>query len=143
MRYEEHDEYYTQASQETTSSLPDADLLEALHAYTSDYYHATTTNHGRHDYKSFDETALLAFGILLEETLTKALGSTGDLAFIEASDADQGPDDHDFWDGKCWRPRVLAHKVVQKQDIEKMSEIGTDCTSRDRDNDRGHDRCHG
>jgi len=36
-----------------------------------------------------DETALIAFGILLEETAREALGETGDLALTEAADAEE------------------------------------------------------
>lgn len=36
-----------------------------------------------------DETALIAFGILLEETAKEALGETGDLAFTEAADEEE------------------------------------------------------
>jgi hypothetical protein len=37
-------------------------------------------------WKCMDETALIAFGILLEETVREVLGETGDLAFTEAAD---------------------------------------------------------
>lgn len=33
-----------------------------------------------------DETAMLAFGILLEEASAEALGKTGDLAYVEEDD---------------------------------------------------------
>jgi len=33
-----------------------------------------------------DETALIAFGILMEETARDVLGETGDLAFLEGSE---------------------------------------------------------
>ncbi|KAH7072938.1 Mnd1 family-domain-containing protein [Paraphoma chrysanthemicola] len=36
-----------------------------------------------------DETALIAFGILLEETAREELGETGDLAFTEAADEEE------------------------------------------------------
>jgi hypothetical protein len=36
-----------------------------------------------------DETALIAFGMLLEETAREKLGKTGDLAFTEAADEEE------------------------------------------------------
>jgi hypothetical protein len=36
-----------------------------------------------------DETALIAFGILLEEMAREELGETGDLAFTEAADEEE------------------------------------------------------
>lgn len=63
--------------------LPDSDLLKAVHAYSSDFYASTTTEHGKVDWSSMDETALLAIGILLEEAAAEALGETGDMVFVE------------------------------------------------------------
>jgi len=42
-------------------------------------------------WKCLDETALIAFGILLEETAKEVLGETGDLAFTEAADEEEEP----------------------------------------------------
>lgn len=36
-----------------------------------------------------DETALIAFGILMEETAREVIGETGDLAFTEAVDEEE------------------------------------------------------
>lgn len=36
-----------------------------------------------------DETALIAMGILMEETAREVLGETGDLAFTEAADEEE------------------------------------------------------
>lgn len=36
-----------------------------------------------------DETALIALGILIEETAKETLGETGDLAFLEAADEEE------------------------------------------------------
>lgn len=63
--------------------LPDSDLAKAVHAYASDFYSRATHDHGQHDFKSFDETALLAMTILLEEAARESLGTTGDLALVE------------------------------------------------------------
>lgn len=41
---------------------------------------------GRNDWKSLDETALLAMGILLEEMSLESLGKTGDLVFTEGGE---------------------------------------------------------
>lgn len=71
--------------------LPDSDMLKSVHRYASHFYDALGQRHEgkargdiRHvDERSMDETALLAFGILLEEAAREALGKDGDLVFTE------------------------------------------------------------
>jgi len=41
------------------------------------------------DWCSMDETALLAFGILLEEAGREILGNTGDLVFTEGEEVEE------------------------------------------------------
>jgi hypothetical protein len=83
VRYEEDDEY-TQHRHLPPDALPSSDLLKAIHAYVSDYYGSGHLGETSFDFESMDETALIAFGILLEETAASILGETGDLAFTEA-----------------------------------------------------------
>ncbi|KAI9852166.1 MAG: hypothetical protein M1838_001629 [Thelocarpon superellum] len=67
--------------------LPDSDLLKALHAYASDFYHRTAdAGDAESDWRSLDETALLALGVLIEEEAGRVLGETGDMVFVEAAD---------------------------------------------------------
>lgn len=73
-----------------THKLPDSDLVKAIHAYISDFYDMATNNKGLHDFKSLDETALLAFGILLEEAALEILGQTGDMALVEPEGLEHG-----------------------------------------------------
>ncbi|KAL7274695.1 hypothetical protein RUND412_002395 [Rhizina undulata] len=61
--------------------LPDTDLLTAIHQYAADFY--AKNGMGDLSYKSLDETALLAFGILLEQAVKFSLGADGDLVLIE------------------------------------------------------------
>ena len=70
--------------------LPDSDLLKAIGAYASDFFSAATLDGGRHDYRSLDETALLAVGILLEEASRELLGKTGDMALVEREGLESG-----------------------------------------------------
>ncbi|KAI9779322.1 MAG: hypothetical protein M1839_007430 [Geoglossum umbratile] len=79
-RYAEADLYFANEDLPPTSKLPGSDLLKAIHTYASDFY---ARNGGTHDWRSMDETALLAMGVLLEEAGAGALGRTGDLAFVE------------------------------------------------------------
>jgi len=65
------------------ANLPDSDLLKSLHCYTSDFYSRSCVDSGLDDWRSLDETALLALGILLEEASLSTLGKTGDLVFTE------------------------------------------------------------
>ena len=71
--------------------LPDSDLLQAVHAYASDFYENATHDKGLIDFASMDETALLAIGILLEEATAHCLGDTGDMVFVE--DESKEPDE--------------------------------------------------
>ncbi|KAF5485813.1 hypothetical protein CGCF413_v014044 [Colletotrichum fructicola] len=85
-------------------SLPDSDLVKAVHSYASHFYfdqkrsadfQVGTRNI---DERSMDETALLAFGILLEEAGREILGTKGDMVFTEgldiSSDAEPAPEAH-------------------------------------------------
>ena len=81
-RFQEDDFYWADRHLEA-GSLPDSDLLKAIHTFASDYYHGTTNDQGRSDAKSMDASALLAIGILLEESAANILGTDGDLAFVE------------------------------------------------------------
>lgn len=63
--------------------LPDSDLLKGVHAYASDFYSMATHDRGRCDFRSMNETALLALGILLEEAAVEVLGETGDMVLVE------------------------------------------------------------
>lgn len=78
------------ADQQLTDAqkLPHSDLLKNVHSYTSHFYRMATSNGGVSDWKSLDETALLALGILLEEASMQCLGEDGDLVFTEAESAD-------------------------------------------------------
>ncbi|KAK5201444.1 hypothetical protein LTR16_002651 [Cryomyces antarcticus] len=66
------DKYSADAKLGAHQKLPDSDLLKAVHAYASDYYACATKDRGRRDWKSMEETALLAMGILLEEAAAEA-----------------------------------------------------------------------
>lgn len=76
---------YYAADKELPSNLrlPDSDLLKAIHAYASDFYSTATDDKGRCDFRSMDETALLALGVLLEEAAVEVLGETGDMVLVE------------------------------------------------------------
>lgn len=84
VRYVENDIYFADQRQ-SIIGLPDSDLLKAIHSYTSDFYGRAVPD-GRKNWKSLDETALLALGILMEEASRETLGSTGDLAITEGQE---------------------------------------------------------
>lgn len=79
----ENDFYFANESLPPGRALPESDLLKALHTYTSDYYTYATPDRGRASWRSMDETALIALGILLEETAKESLEETGDMVFVE------------------------------------------------------------
>ena len=103
--YAEKIDEYNYAKRAPPGSIPDGDLLKALHTYASDFYARMPDPRfkdrrrrddgeesfeamkarlkGCRDFKSMDETALLAMGVLMEEMINESLGETGDLAFVE------------------------------------------------------------
>jgi hypothetical protein len=87
-RYAEDDIYFANERQSRTD-LPESDLLKALHCYTSDFYSRNTADQGSSDWRSLDETALIALGILMEEVSRDVLGQTGDLVFTEGELIDE------------------------------------------------------
>lgn len=113
VRYAERDVYWA-SDNLPEGHLPDSDLLKAVHAYASRFYEAMADtfadpdsspastqgsppgspswalNDERIDERSMDETALLAFGILLEEASRDALGKRGDVVFTEAAEPGAG-----------------------------------------------------
>ena len=82
-RFHERDAYWADRYLSPDQTLPDSDLLKGIHAYASDIYGRATSDGGKTDVRSLNETALLAFGILLEEAAGQMLGRTGDLALVE------------------------------------------------------------
>ncbi len=74
--------------------LPDSNMLTAIHSYSSHFYEALALRQGPAidtranvvDERSMNETALIAFGVLLEEASRHALGKQGDLVFTEEED---------------------------------------------------------
>ena len=82
-RYEEDDIYWADRDLGPDRTLPESDLLKAVHTHASYFYGRSTQQGGAVDFESLDETALLCMGILLEETADHVLGETGDMAFVE------------------------------------------------------------
>lgn len=123
-RYEESDCYFANESL-PLGHLPESDLLKALHCYASDFYSRATPSDCRHDWRSMDETALLAFGILMEEMCRKELGENGDLVFVE------GEAEAQHASAKTAPPPVLsgrADSVVARTRRRKRMRLGTSDT---------------
>jgi hypothetical protein len=70
--------------------LPESEMLKAVHAYASEFYALGTSDGGSCDFRSLDETALIAMGILLEEAVRETLGENGDMVFVEPEGLEQG-----------------------------------------------------
>lgn len=88
LRTEEDDFYWAEKHIPPSQKLPDSDLLKTLHTFTADFYTQATDNQGKTDSRSMDETALLALGILMEESAAQVLGETGDLVFVQGNSID-------------------------------------------------------
>ncbi|MCJ1292009.1 hypothetical protein MMC34_003559 [Xylographa carneopallida] len=103
-RYHESDFYWANQTLVPIYSLPDSGLVETLHVYSSNFYDQATINGDQTDFRSMDETALLALSILIEESSKHILGENGHLVFVESEEEDQAyklPDlstiDHVEW----------------------------------------------
>lgn len=119
-RYAEKDIYF--ANQDLPEGgrgvLPDSDMLKAVHGFAGHFYEALEqriTGYGtrgslnRVDERSMDETALLAFGILLEEAARESLGEDGDLVFTEGV----GEADHEEQQGDKQRKKQETSTIPQ------------------------------
>ena len=85
-RYQEHDFYWADQDLPLTQPLPNSDLVKAIHVYTSEFYSRATADGGQLDFRSMEETALLALSILLEEASKCILGQHGSLVFVEGEE---------------------------------------------------------
>ncbi|KAF2810152.1 uncharacterized protein BDZ99DRAFT_520242 [Mytilinidion resinicola] len=89
-RFAETDQYFAHRNLPSQLVLPDSDLLASIHAYVSQYCAAMPRNDRDKAWRSMDETALLAMGVLIEETVRESIGETGDLVFVEG-EVNDGP----------------------------------------------------
>ncbi|KAK3715740.1 hypothetical protein LTR37_006965 [Vermiconidia calcicola] len=119
-RYEENDIYSAERHLSPSQRLPDSDVLKALHTYASDYYAAATDDEGKDDFKSLDETTLLALGVLLEEAAYEALGETGDLALVEAADDEEHVKPHRT---KSWTNARRPKNSTKKGNPKSKSQV--------------------
>ena len=76
-----------------STRLPESEMLKAIHTYAADFYSAAVKEEGKCDFRSLDETALIAVGILLEEAVREALGQNGDMVFVEPEGLENGLDE--------------------------------------------------
>ena len=81
--------------------LPDGELLEDIHAYMADFFGAHPEMSKM--FRSMDETALVALGVLMEEMMRETLGEDGDLALLEPKGEDVGAIPK-FWNGWSMAP---------------------------------------
>lgn len=126
MRYEETDFYFAHESLPQDCPLPDSDFLTATHAYCADFYDRATVNRGRHDYRTMDETALIAMGVLLEEMAKESLGETGDLVLVEGEDVEDGQLPHFQRAGSVGRKRANTDRQTH---VLASIEDGADATT--------------
>ncbi|KAF2499799.1 hypothetical protein BU16DRAFT_536099 [Lophium mytilinum] len=89
-RFAETDQYFAHRNLPSQLALPDSDLLASIHAYVSQYCAAMPRDDREKAWKSMDESALLAMGVLIEEAVRESIGKTGDLVFVEGEISD-GP----------------------------------------------------
>ncbi|KAF2737861.1 hypothetical protein EJ04DRAFT_510047 [Polyplosphaeria fusca] len=113
-RYEETDRYFAHTRLPSGQALPGSDLLKALHPYLSRYYARSAEDPNSKVWKSMDETALLALGILIEESCKVRLGETGDLAFLERAETASENEREDS-DSKSNIQEEVTHAEAQQQ----------------------------
>jgi len=92
--------------------LPDGELLEDIHTYASDFFGAHPEMSKM--FRSMDETALVALAVLMEELMSEALGTDGDLALLEAKGEDVGAIPK-YWNGWRMAPIHTEKKYVSTQ----------------------------
>ncbi|KAK0670576.1 hypothetical protein QBC41DRAFT_354969 [Cercophora samala] len=137
-RYAEHDIYWANEDLQPPQQLPDSALLKSVHCYASKFYDYTTlsrtalhsqtqTNSGffqkkvNTDLRSLDETALLAFGVLLEEASREVLGKRGDLVFTDAEGCQPPPAPSRSAGAK---PAAMAATLVESPAVENRETKG-------------------
>ncbi|KAM3553083.1 hypothetical protein ARSEF4850_007080 [Beauveria asiatica] len=127
-RYAEHDVYYAHERELPRSGrgvLPESDLLKAIHDYSGRFYGCMRrrANPAAQSYNvdeaSMDETALLAFGILLEEAGRDVLGKRGDMVFTEGVE----PEDTDKDAANRRNKQILPDTVGQLDGIPRQSQV--------------------
>lgn len=111
--------------------LPESDLLKAIHGYASAFYNARDggrSGGGGPDERSMDETALIAFGILLEEAGREVLGRRGDLVFTEGQDDDDDDDGEEAAAAAAARQdaRIVGHDDVELRRGPKRRKVDAD-----------------
>ncbi|KAJ9360328.1 hypothetical protein DTO027B9_1312 [Paecilomyces variotii] len=74
----ENNFYFAHEALVSDYPLPSSGLLEAIHAYSANFYDNTMWDWGQDNYQSIDKTALIAMRILLEKMAQESLGKTGD-----------------------------------------------------------------
>ena len=107
--------------------LPDSDLLKALHVYASDFYSMATHDKGKCDFRSLNETALLAMGILLEEAAVEVLGENGDMVLVEPEGLESfKPEERITRHQVRGRVKPVATPELEassEEEVEEMSEL--------------------
>jgi len=106
-RYIEDDVYSADRHLQAHQCLPDSDLVKSIHAYTADCYGASRDQSTSIDFRSLDETALLAIGILLEEAAEHQLGKSGDLALVERMGHSDEIGGEKYWYDGQWKRNVI------------------------------------
>ncbi|OIW28888.1 hypothetical protein CONLIGDRAFT_715337 [Coniochaeta ligniaria NRRL 30616] len=103
-RYAEKDIYFAGVdSLSPNQTLPSSNLLKAVHVYAAGFYEALALERQQKgkvgrvggrlvDERSLDETALLAFGVLIEEASREVVRGGGDLVFTERVEEEGGGD---------------------------------------------------
>lgn len=123
IRYEETDYYNAHTRLPANQELPSGELLTAIHAYVSKLYSRTAERDSQPAWKCMDETALIAFGILMEETAREVLGETGDFAFVEAANEDEEKlFGSEYGDDETDLESTESREVSQEVSIEADSE---------------------
>ncbi len=120
-RFAEDDIYWADRHLRDDQVLPDSDLLKAVHAYASEFY---GRRGGATDFESFDETALIAIGVLLEEWAGDVLGAEGEGAFVEAGWED-GRDGlgEDMGEESGWNRRIISKRGKRRKKRRKDKEV--------------------
>ncbi len=126
--------YNADANLSPDQRLPQSDLLKAIHTYASDFYSMATHDKGKCDFRSLNETALLAMGILLEEAALEVLGENGDMVLVEPEGLENfKPEERITRHQVKGRVRPAATPELEassEEEVEEMSELDDDAGGR-------------
>ncbi|KAF1815929.1 hypothetical protein P152DRAFT_471302 [Eremomyces bilateralis CBS 781.70] len=106
--------YFSGTSDLRPDLIPDSELLRAIHHYTTHLFKGLGAGESDPCWGAFDGTAMLALGVLVEETVRELVGDSGDLAFVGGVEIKKG-ESHDQMEEKLDIETVIGPKSTERK----------------------------